>query len=135
MNDRRIARLQEQIKHRLAEILQRDLADPDLGMVTITRVELDREFTVCKAYWTVLGDDKARRRSEGVLRRARGFCQREMGDGLHTRTVPSLQFVFDEGIAEARRVDEVLRQLREERETRGDPTPPVPPPPPEADRP
>ena len=50
MNERRISRLQEQIKERLAEILLRDLADPKLGMVTITRVELDSEFTHCKEF-------------------------------------------------------------------------------------
>ena len=87
MNERRIARLQEQIKHRLAEILQRDLADPKLGLVTITRVELDKEFTQCKAYWSVIAptgqEARARKDSQNVLQRARGFCQREMGKVLH----------------------------------------------------
>lgn len=135
MNERRIARLQEQIKHRLAEILQRDLADPKLGLVTITRVELDSEFTVCKAYWSVIGPPHARRDSEAVLHRARGLCQREMGKGLHTRTIPTLEFVFDAGIAEGIRVNDLLRELREERQARGEP--PVPPadePPPEPTR-
>jgi len=49
MNERRIQRLQEQIKQRLAEVLQRDIADPKLGLVTIARVELDAEFTICRA--------------------------------------------------------------------------------------
>lgn len=126
MNERRIHRLQEQIKQRLAEILQRDLADPGLGLVTITRVELDREFTICKAYWSVIGDARARRDTEAVLQRARGFCQREMARGLHTRTVPTLQFVFDEGIAGAIRIQQVIAELRKEREGResGDPEPP-----------
>ena len=119
MNERRIHRLQEELKHRLATILQREIADPDLGLVTITRVELDSEFTQCKAYWSVLGDDRVRRRSEAVLQRARGFCQREMGKGLRTRTVPHLVWVHDQGIAEAIRLDEVLKELRAEREQRG----------------
>lgn len=123
MNERRIARLQEQIKQRLAEILQRDLADPGLGLVTITRVELDSEFTQCKAYWSVLaigrdGEAKARARSAEVLARARGLCQREMGKTLNTRTVPHLEFVHDEGIAGAVRLNQVMHELREEREAR-----------------
>lgn len=120
MNERRINRLQEQIKQRLAEILQRDLADPGLGLVTITRVELDSEFTVCRAYWSVIGPPHARRDSTAVLQRARGFCQREMAKGLHTRTVPTLEFLFDDGIEGGIRVNELLRELREEREARGD---------------
>lgn len=118
MNDRRIARLQEQIKQHLAQVLLRDLADPKLGLVTITRVEVDAEFTQCRAYWSVLGDDKARRENEGVLRRARGLCQREIGKAIHTRTVPHLEFVFDEGIAGAIRTNQLLQDLKQEREAR-----------------
>ena len=105
MNDRRLARLAEQIKQRLATVLQRDLADPKLGLVTISRIELDKEFTQCKAYWSVIAaegkEDAARRASAEVLERATGFCQREIGAVLHTRSVPQLQFVFDEGIGGA----------------------------------
>lgn len=115
MNDRRLARLAEQIKQRLAQVLQRDLADPKLGLVTITRIELDKEFTQCKAYWSVIAptgkEDIARRESSQVLERATGFCQREVGAVLHTRTVPHLQFLFDEGIGGAIRMQELLKEL------------------------
>ncbi len=108
MNERRRARLQELIKERLATILQRDLADPKLGMVTITRVELDPESTQCRAFWsglapTAAGEAKAKAQSAEVLARARGLCQRAMGKALDTRTVPHLEFVHDEGIAGALR--------------------------------
>jgi ribosome-binding factor A len=120
MNERRLARLQEQIKERLATILQRDLADPKLGLVTITRVELDPEFTQCKAYWSVIaptaaGEAKAKAQSAEVLARARSLCQREMGKGLATRTVPHLEFVHDEGISGAVRVNRLLKDLADER--------------------
>ena len=131
MNERRIQRLQEQIKQRLAEILQRDLADPKLGLVTISRVELDSEFTTCKAYWSVfaptaIGEARAKADSAAVLQRARGFCQREVGKSLNTRTVPHLEFVHDEGIAGAIRLNQLLADLKKEREGRpgGDPAAP-----------
>ena len=119
MNERRLARLQEQIKERLAEVLMREIADPKLGLVTITRVELDSEFTQCKAYWSVLaptaqGEQKAKRDSEDVLARARGFCQREVGKSLRTRTIPHLIFVHDHGIAGAIRINQLLKDLRED---------------------
>ena len=131
MNERRLARLQEQIKQRLAEVLQREIADPKLGLVTITRIELDAEFTLCKAYWSVLaptatGEQKARRESQEVLDRARGFVQREVGKALHTRTIPHLEFVHDEGIAGAIRVNTLLKDLADEQAKK--PAPPAPPP-------
>lgn len=131
MNERRLARLQEQIKQRLAEILQRDIADPKLGLVTIARVELDSEFTQCKAYWSVfaptaVGEAKAKANSAEVLARARGFCQREVGKSLNTRTVPHLEFVFDEGISGGVRMNTLLKELQHEREQREATQPPHP---------
>lgn len=128
MNERRIARLQEQIKHRLAEVLLRDLADPDLGMVTITRIEVDPEFTHCKAYWSVLGNQATQQATAQVLRRARGFCQREVGKVLHTRSIPHLEFVHDEGIAGAIKLNRLLEELKHEREEREAKAPPPEPP-------
>ncbi len=128
MNERRISRLQEQIKQRLAEILQRDLADPKLGLVTISRIELDAEFTQCKAYWSVMAptpvlEHRARRDSEEVLKRARGYCQREVGRELNTRTIPHLMFIFDEGLSGSVRMNQLLKDLEHERALRGpDPT-------------
>lgn len=130
MNERRLERLKQQIKQRLAEVLQRDLADPKLGLVTITRVELDTEFTHCKAYWSVLAgsgqEHRARRDSEAVLTRARGFCQREMARVLHTRTVPRLEFKFDEGIDGAIKINKLLQELAPEGDAESTPETPSP---------
>ncbi|HEB53152.1 MAG TPA: 30S ribosome-binding factor RbfA [bacterium] len=129
MNERRLARLREQIKQRLAQVLQRDLADPKLGLVTITRIELDKEFTQCKAYWSVLAptgrEERAQKESAAVLDRARGFCQREMAAVLHTRTVPHLEFVFDKGIGEAVRMQKLLEELNRGRPDRPEDAPPT----------
>jgi hypothetical protein len=64
----------------------------------------------------VLGDEKQRQRSQGALQRARGFVQREVGKDLHTRTIPRLEFVFDESIAGAIRMQGLLEAVRSERE-------------------
>jgi ribosome-binding factor A len=118
MNERRIQRLESQIQHRVAEILMRELQDPKLGMVTVCRVELDSEFTQCKVYWSVFGTDKQKAQTRGALSRARGFVQREVGASLSMRTVPHLEFVFDESIAGAVKMQDTLSDLRKEREDR-----------------
>lgn len=129
MNERRIQRLEAQIQARVAEILMRELHDPKLGMVTVSRVELDREFTKCTVYWSTLGDGKKRAATRGALNRARGFVQREVGASLTTRTVPHLEFVFDESIEGAAKMQSTLADLRREREERtGEKEPPAAPP-------
>lgn len=118
MNERRVHRLENQIKARVAEVLQREIADPKLGFVTVSGVELDREIKLCKIFWSTLGGEKDRHRSEQALDRANGFIRRQIAQVLHTRTVPAVRFVFDESIEGSIRVSNLLAELREEREER-----------------
>ncbi len=130
MNDRRIQRLQEQIKARVAEIVMREMQDPKLGLVTITRVELDKEFTICTVYWSVLGSDKEKSRTQAALQRARGYVNRAVGETLHTRTIPHLNFQHDPAIAGAIKMQDILKGIQDERVARtGEAPPPVVPPP------
>ncbi len=115
MNERRIARLQQQIKARVAQVISRDMADPRRGLITITRVKLDREMINCKVYWSVLGDEKDRRKNKRMLDLAAKFIRHEVAGILTTRTTPQVQFEFDESIAGALRVEGILRELREAR--------------------
>lgn len=124
MNERRLQRLESMIKAKVATALTRDMSDPRLGMVTVTRVKLDRELTLCKVYWSVLGGEKERKVNERVLEHATGWMRREVASVMQTRTVPRVEFVFDEGIVGAMRVDSIIKTLREEREARGEPLEP-----------
>lgn len=121
MNERRVHRLENQIKARVAEVLQQEIADPKLGFVTVSGVELDREIKLCKVYWSILGDQRDRHQSQEALDRANGFIRRQIAQVLHTRTVPVVRFIFDESIEGAIRVSNLLTELREEREHREGP--------------
>jgi ribosome-binding factor A len=118
MNQRRIERLQSQIKARVAEVISQEMADPRRGLITITRVQLDRELQTCKVYWSVLGDEKVRTLNEHMLEHATGFVRREIARILSTRSVPQVRFLFDESIEGALRMDRLLQDLRKEWEGR-----------------
>jgi ribosome-binding factor A len=120
MQERRLQRLESLIKEKVATVLQRDMADPRLGLITVTRVKLDRELTICKVYWSVLGDEKKRRLNERALQHAAGYVRREIATVLHTRSVPWLTFVHDESVAGSLRVEGILKDLREAREAGAD---------------
>ena len=120
MNERRIARIQELIKQRVAHVVTHELNDPKLGMVTITRVEVDKELMSAKVYWSTLGDERARSEQGQILKKAAGVVQGEVARALTTRTVPKITFRFDERIEGAVRMQKLLDGLREEREARGD---------------
>ena len=113
MNERRIQRIEQLIKARVAEVVEHELSEPRHGLVTITRVKVDRDMTKCLVYWSVYGDERMQTRNAAMLARAAGFVQRAVAKVLHTRTVPRLEFVFDEGIAGAARIEEILQELRD----------------------
>ncbi|MCA8972256.1 MAG: 30S ribosome-binding factor RbfA [Planctomycetes bacterium] len=110
-NDRRIARLESLIRERLAQVLQREVKDPRLGFVTIQRVELDREITRAKVYWSVMGGENERRTTERALASANKFLAREVAASLTTRHAPRLEFVFDESIEGMIRLEKLFQEV------------------------
>lgn len=127
MQDRRLRRVEELIRQKIAATILRDLQDPRLGFVTITKVKVDKELQRCEVYWSVLGDEKDRAIHERLLGHAAGFVQREVAAILDTRTMPRVHFVFDESIAGAMRIDGLIKRLKAEREAREASQPPPPP--------
>ena len=101
-------RIADQIQRELANLIQFEVKDPRIGMVTITSVEVSRELEYAKIYFTVLGDADVRKTTQEGLTRAAGFLRRELAHRLKLRTTPSLQFLYDESIDRAARMDELI---------------------------
>jgi ribosome-binding factor A len=118
MNERRIARIEQQIKERVATLLIHEIADPRMGFITISRVEMDKEMQRCIIYWSVLGTNTSQKLTTDALRNATGFLRREVASVLNTRSVPKLEFRHDDGVTGAAGMQELLDGLREERESR-----------------
>ena len=112
----KIQRLQQIIKEKVARVLMRDVSDPRIGIVTITKVKLATDLSECAIYYSVLGDDGARSRCQHALNDARGFVQREVAGALRTRTTPHVVFAFDPSIEGSvrisRMIDEALADSR-----------------------
>lgn len=116
---RRVERLGGQMRDEIAGMVARELKDPRLGFVTVTRVELAADLGSAKVYVGVLGDAAARERSLVGLRQAAGFIRRELGRRIRIHHVPELRFVYDHGLEAADRVARLLQEsgpAREEEE-------------------
>ena len=115
---RRLARLEKLIKAKIARVLLRDMRDPRLGFLTISRVVLDRELFRCKVYWSIIGDEKVRRLNEMALEHGRKFIQHEVAEVLSTRRVPRREVLFDPSTARSIRLQGLLDAPNRERERR-----------------
>ena len=131
-NPRTLARIEAQILRRAAHCLQFELNDPRAGFVTLTRVELTKDMSIAKMHYSVLGDETDLRRVEQMLEHASGYVQRQVAGVLQLRRAPHLRWYYDDSVAEAARLDALIREARERDrsinpEIGGEGEPPVPP--------
>lgn len=111
----RQTRVGEQIRIELSELLARDVHDPGIGFLTITHVKLSPDLQQARAFYTTIGDDKARQETRKALERATPFLRRQIGQRLRLRRVPELSFLFDESIEKQDRIEKILQDLNAER--------------------
>jgi ribosome-binding factor A len=105
-------RVADQIRHELATMLAREVHDPGIGFVTITRVQVTPDLQHARVYYTALGDERARRESDRALHRATPFLRRQIGQRLRLKRVAALEFVYDQSIAGQDRIEQLLHEIR-----------------------
>ena len=111
-------RIGEEILHELSTLLLREVRDPGIGLVTLTRAKVSPDLQLVRVYYTLLGDDKARKDTARALERATPFLRRHIGARVRLRRVPELRFEFDESIEHQDRIERILLELQAEREQR-----------------
>lgn len=104
-------RVADQIRGELGQLLARDVHDPGIGFVTITRVAVSPDIQQARVFYTVLGDETARRQSGRALERAMPFLRRQIGGRLRLKRVPDLKFIYDESIAGQDRIEQLLNEI------------------------
>ncbi len=89
-------------------MLSRQVHDPGIGFLTVTRVDVSADLQHARVYYTTLGDDKARRESARALERASPFLRRQLAGRLRLRRAPELQFFFDMSVEQHDRIEKIL---------------------------
>lgn len=118
MSEKRIERINELIRDELSDIIRKEVKDPRLGWVTVTRARISGDLRHVKVYISVLGNDAARVASMEVLQGATGFLRRHLGGRIQLRHTPELTFRYDPSIEEGIRLDQLLNRVTEEESPR-----------------
>jgi ribosome-binding factor A len=105
-------RVADQIRGELAMMLAREVHDPGIGFVTITRVTVTPDLQQARVYYTALGDEKSRRETERALGRAATFLRRQIGSRLRLKRTPEILFHYDESIARQDRIEQLLNEIK-----------------------
>ena len=121
----RIERIAEQFREEVSQILATEVADPDVGLVTVTRVKVTPDLSLARVYWTLLGDAAERKRTTKALQRAAPFVRHVLATRITLRRVPEVAFQYDEGLAAHQRVEELLHEIHEADAVRAQDAPPA----------
>ena len=111
MVTKRLARLNEQLKREISELVLRKVRDPRVGLVTITSVEVAGDLGSARVYVRPQDLNDELNESLAGLEAAAPFLRRELGRLLHLRRVPELRFQQDHSLDQARRIEEILSDV------------------------
>ena len=111
-------RVGEEIRHAIAELLAREVHDPGIGFVTLTKVTVSPDLQLARVFYTMLGDDAAQKATEKALGRATPFLRRQIGARIRLRRVPELRFEFDKSVQHQDKIERILIELQAERDAR-----------------
>jgi ribosome-binding factor A len=103
----------EAIRTTVARALTTEVQDPRLRGVTITAVDVTHDLQFARIYYTVLGDDDARRDAERGFESAQPFLRGKIGQEVPLRSVPEIGFYYDQSIDNAQRIEDILSSLPE----------------------
>lgn len=114
---RRPDQVAEVIRQVVAEALLREVRDPRVALVTITRVQVTPDLSRARVGVVVHGEPAEKAQALAGLESAAGFLRGRVARALATRTTPELVFEVDRGVEHAARIDQLLAGLKREEES------------------
>ena len=112
-------RVNGEVHRVLAEVIRSEIKDPRIApMTSVVTVEVAPDLKTCKAYISVLGDEKAQKDTMAGLKSAVGYIRRELARTINLRNTPEIRFVLDQsieyGVNMSKLIDDVTSSLSED---------------------
>lgn len=108
----RTQRVADYLQRELAALIQHEVRDPRVGMVSITGVDVSRDLGHARVYYTLMGADSPDDASESTeaLNKAAGFLRSQLSRDSNMRMVPQLRFYFDSSVGRGRNLEDLIRR-------------------------
>lgn len=115
MQPLRVERMKALIRQEIASLLQKELKDPRIGFVTLTRVEVSADARYANLFFSVLGSEEQIQQSMQGLERAKGFIQHRIAQVVQGRHSPQIHIQYDPSLAYSERIQTLLKKIEEEK--------------------
>lgn len=103
----RSERVAAEIRRELAQLIQQEIKDPEVGFISLSDVEVTRDLSHAKVYITVYQTEKAEA-TISALRKAAGYLRHRLGQGMRMRSVPELHFHHDASVEAGLHMDGLI---------------------------
>jgi ribosome-binding factor A len=103
----RTDRIGDVMMRELSVIIQQELKDPRVGMITIAEVRVSKDLAYAKVFVSVMMEEKSAETLEG-LNKAAGFLRAQLAKRMSIRVIPQLRFVYDDTTIKANRISRMI---------------------------
>lgn len=104
----RSLRVADQIQRELADLIQNEIKDPRIKQITLTSVEVTRDYSHAKVFYTTLASKEEIFLIENGLEHAKGFLRSNLSHRMKLRITPELHFVYDESVERGARLSKLI---------------------------
>ncbi len=113
MTTRRQQRVAEQIRHEISELIEHEINDPRLELISVTDATVSPDLRDANVYISSLQGEAVRDEVLDGLEAARGYLRRGLGERLKLRVVPNLHFHWDKSLETGDRISQLIDQIEE----------------------
>ena len=108
-------RVNGEVQKELSNIIRNQIKDPRIhSMTSVVAVEVAPDLKTCKAYISVLGDEKAKKDTMDGLKSAEGYVRRQLAGSLNLRITPQIKFILhssiEYGVTMSKKIEDVTRK-------------------------
>lgn len=111
-------RINGEVQRVLAEIIRGEIKDPRIApMTSVVSVEVAPDLKTCKAWISVLGDEKAQADTLAGLKSAEGYIRNRLAKTINLRNTPQVNFIMDQSITYGVNMSKLIDEVVEKQES------------------
>lgn len=115
MDSKRLSQVESFIKQHVSSMIaKREISDPRIWNLVITKVKVTRDIQCAKLYYCISGSHETKKTIQNVLKKASGFIRHNLAQSLTTRYIPELVFYYDEALEHAHKMHSLLDKVSKE---------------------
>lgn len=110
----RTEKVSEEIKHRINEVFSKDLNEPELGLVTVTKVSMSPDLKTAKIYLSFINNKLSPEECIEMIDFRKKVLRKHLASKIYLKAVPYLFFYYDDTIEYASKIDELIKMIHKD---------------------